>query len=131
MSRADPHEGAACDSGRGGVSAAGSILFGNGNQVKLFRKIGSAGAYPKLLLTVDNKATGDLVEDARQVVQGVEVVGNVAVADFVVMGSQISCRSGHLPLFNGTNDLVFFEDGQHFDEAVSLLTREQQAVAHG
>ena len=101
---------------------AGSVSLRN--QEKLFRKIGTTGAYSQLLFTVNNKASGDLEEDARQVVQCVEVVGNVAVADFVVVGSQMSCRSCHLPLFNGTNDPFFFEDGQHFDEAVSLFTRE-------
>lgn len=37
-------------------------LVSFGNQAKLFRKIGDVGAYPQLLFTVNDKASGNLVD---------------------------------------------------------------------
>jgi|GEM_PF-3385366 len=47
---------------KGALSAIMVGLVSFCNQAKLFRKIGSAGAYPQLLFTVDNKTTGNLVD---------------------------------------------------------------------
>ena len=49
-------------------------LFVFGNQVKLFRKIWTAGLYAQFVFTVDNKTSGCVIEAVCKGVQGVEVV---------------------------------------------------------